>query len=215
VYIYIERERERERERVREDQEEGETRGGRSASPRDNGRESKSQWLRSARPYESCKNISSHLSGWGINVTFLRPHESHLIAMCCVALNQIDPRNIIYIRTLVLLCLNYSTLSSPLPFRYDKNTGKEQVFRSFVFIGFSEKAVWSVVKSWKFERNWRCSKVLRICKKNSLKRIWSFSREYWVYSDITWKRSSEFEFWGEFGKSERLFSVSKFRNWAK
>jgi len=28
--------------------------------------------------------------------------------------------------------------------------------------------------------------------KNSLKRVLSFSREYWVYVDITWKKSSEF-----------------------
>jgi len=40
----------------------------------------------------------------------------------------------------------------------------------------------------------RCSKMLRIWRKNSLKRVLSFSREYWVYFDITSKRSSEFEF---------------------
>jgi len=31
----------------------------------------------------------------------------------------------------------------------------------------------------------RCSKMLRIWRKNSLKRVLSFSREYWVYFDIT------------------------------
>jgi len=45
----------------------------------------------------------------------------------------------------------------------------------------------------------------RIWRKNSLKRVLSLSREYRVYFDITWKRSSEFEFWGEFGKSRDFF----------
>jgi len=31
----------------------------------------------------------------------------------------------------------------------------------------------------------RCSKMLRIWRKNSLKRVLSFSQEYWVYFDIT------------------------------
>jgi len=43
--------------------------------------------------------------------------------------------------------------------------------------------------------------MLRMWRKNSLKRVLSFSREYWVYFDITSKRSSEFGFLGEFGKS--------------
>ena len=68
-----------------------------------------------------------------------------------------------------------------------------------------EKAVWGVVKSWELEGNLRCSKMLRIWRKNSLNRFLSFSREYWVYFDITCTRSSEFEFWGDFGKS-RAFS---------
>jgi len=51
--------------------------------------------------------------------------------------------------------------------------------------------------------------MLRILKKNSLKRVLSSSREYWGYFDITSKRSSEFEFWGELENRE-TFSGSKF-----
>jgi len=32
-----------------------------------------------------------NLSGEGINVTFLQPHDPQLSAMRCVTLNQIDP----------------------------------------------------------------------------------------------------------------------------
>jgi len=31
----------------------------------------------------------------------------------------------------------------------------------------------------------RCSKMLRLWRENLLKRVLSFSREYWVYFDIT------------------------------
>jgi len=33
----------------------------------------------------------SHLSGEGINATFLHPHEPQLSAVCCINWNQIDP----------------------------------------------------------------------------------------------------------------------------
>jgi len=68
-----------------------------------------------------------------------------------------------------------------------------------------EKAVWGVVKSWEFEGNLRCSKMLRKWRKNSLKRVLSFSREYCVYFDITCKRSSEFEFREVFEKLRDFF----------
>ena len=38
-----------------------------------------------------------HLSGEGINVTFLHPYGPQLSAMCCVALNRIDPSFVICI----------------------------------------------------------------------------------------------------------------------
>jgi len=81
------------------------------------------------------------LSGEGINVTFkfLRLHEPQLSAMRCVALNQIDPSYVICIRSFMVLCPHYSTLSSPLPFRRDKISRKGRVFQSFVLIGFMRK----------------------------------------------------------------------------
>jgi len=80
-----------------------------------------------------------HLSGEGINVTFLHPHEPQLSAMRCVTLNQIDPTYMICVRSFVVLCPHYSTLSSPLPFRRDKISRKGRVFRSFVRSGFIRK----------------------------------------------------------------------------
>ena len=73
-----------------------------------------------------------HLSGCGIDVNFLRPHEPQLRAMRCVALNQIHPSYMICVQSLMVLCPHYSTLSSPFPFRYDKISRKGRVFRSFV-----------------------------------------------------------------------------------
>jgi len=80
-----------------------------------------------------------HLSGEGINVTFLHPHEPQLSAMRCVTLNQIDPTYMIFVRSFVVLCPHYSTLSSPLPFHCDKISRKGQVFRSFAWSGFIRK----------------------------------------------------------------------------
>ena len=51
---------------------------------------------------------AGHLSGEGINVTFLHPHEPQLSAMRCVTLNQIDPTYMICVRSFVVLCLHYS-----------------------------------------------------------------------------------------------------------
>ena len=76
-------------------------------------------------PKEAC---GGHLSGGGISVTFLRPHKPQLSAMRWVTLNQIDPRYIICVRSFVVLCPHYSTLSSPLPFCYDKISRKGRVF---------------------------------------------------------------------------------------
>ena len=70
----------------------------------------------------------------------------------------------------------------------------------FLFCGLWSGFMKGIMKGYE-----RCSKMLRIWRKNSLKRVLSFLREYWVYFDTTWKRSSEFEFWGEFGKSRDFF----------
>ena len=79
---------------------------------------------------------------WGgedIKVTFLQPHEPQLSAMRCVTLDQIAPSYMICIPSFMVLCPHYSTLSSPLPIRYDKISRKGKVFRSFIMIGFTGK----------------------------------------------------------------------------
>ena len=82
-------------------------------------------------------------SGGGINVTFLRPHEPQLSAMRCVTLNQIDLSYMICVRSFVVLCPHYSTLSSTLPFRYDKISRRGRVCVEW----FYQKADKGVVKS--------------------------------------------------------------------
>ena len=74
---------------------------------------------------------------------------------------------------------------------------------------FYKKAVWGVVKSWEFEGDLRCSKILRIRRKNPMKWVLSISRDYWVYLDITLQSFEIWEFWGEFWGIE-TFYWSKF-----
>jgi len=45
-------------------------------------------------------------------------------------------------------------------------------------------------------------KLPRIWRNNPLKWVVSISRDYWVYSDITWKGSKNWEFWGKFRRIE-------------
>jgi len=141
------------------------------------------------------------LSGCGINITFLHPHEPQLRAMRCVTLNQIDASYMFCIPSFMVLCLHYFTLSSPLPIRPDKIFRKGQVFVDW----FDEKAVSGVVKSSEFEGNLRCSKVLRIRRKNPMKRVLSISRDYWDYLDITLQSFKIWEFWGEFWGIETFY----------
>ena len=75
---------------------------------------------------------------------------------------------------------------------------------------FYEKAVWGVVKSWEFERNLRCSKILRIRRKNPMKWVLSISRDYWVYLEITLQSFKIWEFWGEFSEKIETFYQNKF-----
>jgi len=113
-----------------------------------------------------------NLSGEGINVTFLHPDEPRLSAMRCLTLNQIDPTYMICVRSFVVLCPHYSTLFSPLPFRCDKISRKRASFPIVCEEWLNKKAVWGVVKSWEFEGNLRCSKILRIRRKNPMYRLW-------------------------------------------
>jgi len=68
---------------------------------------------------------------------------------------------------------------------------------------FYEKAVWGVVKSWEFEGNLRCSKILR--RKTPMKWVLSISRDYWVYFDITVQSFKMWEFWGELRGIETFY----------
>jgi len=71
---------------------------------------------------------------------------------------------------------------------------------------FYKKAVSGVVKSWEFEGILRCSKILRIRRKNPMKWV---SRDHWVYLDITLQSFEIWEFWGEFWGIETFYR-SKF-----
>jgi len=99
------------------------------------------QFFQTAKGKAPKETWGGRLSGGGINVAFLRLHEPQLSAMCCVALNQIDPNYVICIRSFVVLCPHYSTLSSPLPFRSDSDKifRKGRFFQSFALIGFIRK----------------------------------------------------------------------------
>jgi len=74
---------------------------------------------------------------------------------------------------------------------------------------FYKKAVWGAVKSWEFEGDLRCGKILRIRRKNPMNWVLSISRDYWAYLDIILQGFEIWEFWGEFWGIE-TFSRSKF-----
>jgi len=90
-----------------------------------------------------------------------------------------------------------------------KDFSKRATFPIVCVNWFYKKAVWGVVKSWKFEGTLRCSKLLRIRRKNPMKWVLSFSRDYWVYLDITLQSFKIWEFWGEFWRIETFYR-SKF-----
>jgi len=73
----------------------------------------------------------------------------------------------------------------------------------------SFKAVWGLVKSWEFEGDLRCSKILRIRRKYPMEWVLSISRDYWVYLDIALQSFKIWEFWGEFWGTETFYQ-SKF-----
>jgi len=148
-----------------------------------------------------------HLSGWGINETFLRPHERN--ALCCSESDWSKLCNVHPIFCCPLSTILHPVLASSFPFHCDKISRKGQFFRSFVWIGFYKKDVWGVVKSWEFEGNLSYSKILRIQRKNPMKWVLSISRDYWVYLHITLQSFKIWEFWGEFWGIE-TFHQSKF-----
>jgi len=86
------------------------------------------QFFQTAKGKAPKEAFGGRLSGGVINVTVLHLHEHQLSTMRCVALNQIDASYITCIRSFVVLCPHYSTLSSPLPFRLDKISRKGRVF---------------------------------------------------------------------------------------
>ena len=96
----------------------------------------------------------SHWSGWGINVTFLNPHEPQLSAAHCVTPNQIYPSYMICIRSLVVLSTVHITAPCPCLFlsavTWFLEKGK-----------LSDRLCWLVV----WESCLRCSKILRIRRK--------------------------------------------------
>ena len=85
------------------------------------------------------RGLGRLLERWRYQCNFPAPHEPQLSEMRCVTLNQIDLIYMICVRFCMVLCLHYSTLSSPLPFRCEKISRKGRVFRSFVWSGFIRK----------------------------------------------------------------------------
>ena len=106
-----------------------------------------------------------------------------------------------------LSTLLHPVLASSYPLWQDFS--KRASFPIVCVDGFYEKAVRGVVKSWEFEGNLRCSKILIIWRKNPMKWVWSISRDYWVYLDITLQSFKIWKFWGEFWGTE-TFYPSKF-----
>ena len=106
-----------------------------------------------------------------------------------------------------LSTLLHSVLASSFPLWQDfsKRASFPIAFEEWLY----KKAVWGVVKSWEFEGNLRCSKILRIRRKNPMKWVASISRDYWIYLDITCQSFKIWEFWGEFWGIE-TFHRSKF-----
>jgi hypothetical protein len=125
------------------------------------------QFFQTAKGKAPKEAWGGHLSGWGINVTFLRPHERNVLCcsesdwsklynvhpMCCSESDWSKLYNVHPIFCCPLSTLLHPVLASSFPFHCDKISRKGQFFRSFVWIGFYKKDVWGVVKSWEFEVN--------------------------------------------------------------
>ena len=107
-----------------------------------------------------------------------------------------------------LSALLHPVLASSYPLWQDFS--KRASFLNVCVDWFYETAVWGVVTSWEFEENLRCSKILKIRRKNPIEWVLSISRDYWVYLDIITLQSFKiWEFWGEFWGIETFYR-SKF-----
>jgi len=84
-----------------------------------------------------------------------------------------------------LSALLHPVFASSFPPRH--NLSKRARFPIFCVEWFYKKAVRGVLKSWEFEGNLRCSKILRIRMKIFMKWSVSISRDYWVCLDIIWQ----------------------------
>jgi len=111
-----------------------------------------------------------------------------------------------------IFCGSLSTLLHPVlasSFPLWQDFSKRASFPIVCVDWFYKKAVSGVVKSWDFEGILRCSKILRIRRKNLLKWVLSISRDYWVYLDITLQSFKIWKIWGEFWGIETFYR-SKF-----
>ena len=98
-----------------------------------------------------------------------------------------------------LSTLLHPVLASSFPLWLGQDFSKRAIFPIVCVDWFYKKAVSGVVKFWEFEGILRCSKILRIRRKNPmkwLKWVLSISRDYWVYLEITLQRFKIWEFWG-------------------
>jgi len=107
------------------------------------------QFFQSAKGKAPKEAWGGHLSCGGINVIFLRPHESQLSAMRCVTLNQIDPSYMICVPSFVVLCPHYPTLSCLFLSTTTRFLEKGKFSNRLRGVVLSESCL-------------RCSKILRI-----------------------------------------------------
>jgi len=124
------------------------------------------EWIYESPPFSFFKPRKKKppkrpLNRWGIHVTFLHPHESQLSAICCVTLNQIDLSYMICIRSFMVLCPHYSTLSSPLPIRCDKISQKGEFSNRLCWFVFMRNCL-RYSKILEFEGNLRRSKFWEV-----------------------------------------------------
>ena len=134
----------------------------------------------------------------------MSPNLAQCVVLLWIRLIQADLRPIFGCPLSTLL---YPVLASSFPLWQDFS--KRANFPIVCAKWFYKKAVWGLVKSWEYPGNLRCSKILRIRRKNPLKWVLSISRDYWVYLDNTLQSFEIWEFWGEFWGIETFYR-SKF-----
>jgi len=159
------------------------------------------------------RGLGRSLERWRYHSNFCAPSWAPIFhnALCC---SELDWSKLYDLHP--IFCGPLSTLLHPVlasSFLMWQDLSKRASFPIVCVEWFYEKAVWGVVKSWEFEGNLRCSKMLRIQRKNPVKWFLSISRDYWVYLDITLQSSKISEFWGEYPSGGALLIPGHYVSW--